>query len=187
MQICMNWKGLLGIVGLCVCAGLFIEPQDFLLTEPQDFSNHSFPQAFDAKPKSVTDEQSLTTRPKEPDLVVDDGPPKNIKDKVRMHKTHPILSSSNHNYKLTSAPSFHSFTSGSFKIRNWKFIKKKQIWTPMSLFFWPPFHSFLAACSKFKKKTRSKKHLKNNTSFNVTPTSGLFPFFTGCSFKIENG
>ena len=83
-----NWKGLIGILGLCACAGLLIDSQDFLLTEPQDFSHHSVSPVFDwikAKPKSVTDlKQSLTTRPKEPDLV-DDGPPKIIQDKVRIH------------------------------------------------------------------------------------------------------
>ena len=81
MQSCKNWKGLIGIVGLCACVGFLIKPQDF--------SHHSFSPVFDwidVKPKSVTAKQSLTTTPKETEVMVDDGPPKNnIQDKVRIH------------------------------------------------------------------------------------------------------
>lgn len=76
MQLCSNWKGLLGIVGLCVCAGLLIELQDL----PQ----HSFSPVFDwidAKPKPVTNKQSLIEKPKEPEAM--DSLPKKILDKVR--------------------------------------------------------------------------------------------------------
>ena len=88
MQSCKNWKGLIGILGLCACTGLLIDPQHFLLNKQEGFSHPSFSPVFDlidAKPKSVTAKQSLTTRPKEPDMVVDDGQPLNIQDKVRIH------------------------------------------------------------------------------------------------------
>ena len=77
MQLCTNWKGLIGIVGLCICAGFLIELQDS--------PHHSIPPVLywlDAKPKPVTDKESLIPKAKESDVM--ESLPRKILDKVRI-------------------------------------------------------------------------------------------------------
>lgn len=74
MQSCKNWKGLIGILGLCVCAGLLIDLQDL--------TQHSFSPVFDWIDTKPEHPKSLITKPKEPKVM--ENLPKNKQDQVKI-------------------------------------------------------------------------------------------------------
>ena len=73
MQPCKNWRGLTCIVGLCICVGVLIQPQDF--------THQAIPYWIEKEPKSEPAKEKSNTSiiSKEPDKSTQS----HMEDKVR--------------------------------------------------------------------------------------------------------
>ena len=73
MQPCKNWRGLTCIVGLCICVGLLIQPQDF--------THQAIPYWIEKEPKYEPAKEKSNTSiiSKEPDKSTRN----HMEDKVR--------------------------------------------------------------------------------------------------------
>ena len=81
MQPCKNWRGLTCIVGLCICVGVLIQPQDF--------THHAIPDWIEKELKSVPAKDKSHT------LITSKQPDKSTRSHTEDNKVRPqeIISS----------------------------------------------------------------------------------------------